>query len=352
LGAEYQIAKDFVLKATYIGSSTDFLQVSMPINLIPSQDRPAPATSVNDELTRYSSFADAYVEESGNPSGSFVNDRLDHRFNSVLQVQSTGASSYESLQIELLKSFSHGLSLQAAYTYSRTMDDVSDALGVLVNDSYQAQDPRNLSSNWGPAEFDVPQRFVTNAAFAIPWTKRFTGYEGKILDGWTVDGILTAQSGFPATILSGPVLGIPDVALLGGGVDRADGNVKLFHPAPAGSAAAAAIPSLCARGVGVTASDAICTDTSGLTQPLLGNLGNSSRNELRLASFADLDLGVYKDTRVKEKVTIQFRWETYNLFNRANFSGFVNTLTSPDFGTYTSTATGPRTMQFAIKALF
>jgi hypothetical protein len=51
-------------------------------------------------------------------------------------------------------------------------------------------------------------------------------------------------------------------------------------------------------------------------------------------------------------MTIQFRWETYNLFNRANFSGFINTLTSPDFGTYTSTATGPRTMQFGLKAIF
>jgi len=354
LGAEYQIAKDFVVKATYIGSSTDFLQVSMPINLIPSQDRPAPATSVNDELTRYSSFANAYAEESGNPSGSFVNDRLDHRFNSVLQLQSTGTSNYESLQIELLKSFSHGLSLQASYTYSRTMDDVSDGLDVLVNDSYQAQDPRNLSSNWGPAEFDVPQRFVMNAAFAIPWTKHFTGYEGKILDGWTLDGVVTAQSGFPATILSGPVLGIPDVALLGGGVDRANGDVQAFHPVPAGSPAAAAIPSLCTRGVGVILPNTICTDTSGfpLTQPLLGNLGDSGRNQLRLANFANVDLGVYKDTRVREKVTIQFRWETYNLFNRANFSGFVNTLTSPDFGTYTSTATGPRTMQFGLKAIF
>ena len=70
----------------------------------------------------------------------------------------------------------------------------------------------------------MPHRFVTNAAFAIPWTKRFTGYEGKVLDGWTVDGVLTAQSGFPATILSGPVLNIPDVALLGGGVERANGD--------------------------------------------------------------------------------------------------------------------------------
>jgi hypothetical protein len=354
VGAEYQLSKDFVLKATYIGSSTKFLQVSMPINLIPSQNRPTPAASVTDEMTYFSSFSSAYLGETGTPSGSIANDLLDHRFNSVLQVQSTGSSNYESLQIELLKSFSHGLSLQAAYTYSRAMDDVSDGLNVLVNDSFEAQDPRNLSANWGASEFDVPHRFVMNAAFAIPWTKHFTGYEGKILDGWTVDGVLTAQSGFPTTIFSGPVLGIPDVALLGGGADWANGDAKAFQPAPVGSPAAAAIPSLCARGVGLTASNTICTNTSGfpLTQPLLGNLGDSGRNQLRLAGLVDMDLGVYKDTRVRENVTVQFRWETYNLFNHPNFSGFVNTLTSPIFGTYTSTATGPRTMQFGIKAIF
>jgi hypothetical protein len=101
-------------------------------------------------------------------------------------------------------------------------------------------------------------------------------------------------------------------------------------------------------------SSAICTNTSGfpLTQPLLGNLGNSGRNQLRLASFVNADLGVYKDTRLRENVTLQFRWETYNLLNRPNFSGFVNTLAAPNFGTYTSTANGPRTMQFGIKVLF
>ncbi len=353
-GAEYQLTKDFVLKATYIGSSTDSLQVSTPINLIPSQNRPAPATSVADEMARFSSFQNAYFSENGDPYGVFTNDLLDHRFNSVLQVQSAGKADYEGVQLALLKALSHGLSLQASYTYGRAMDDVSDALAVLVNDSYQAQDPRNLSANWGPSEFDVTHRFVMNVSFAIPWTKRFGGYEGKILDGWAVDGVLTAQSGFPATILSGPVLGIPDVALLGGGAERANGNAQAFHPAPLGSAAAAAIPSLCARGVGVNASNQICTDTSGfpLTQPLLGNFGDSGRNQLRLAGVEDADLGVYKDTRVKERVTLQFRWETYNIFNHPNFSGFVNTLTSPNFGTYTSTATGPRTMQFGLKVLF
>src|SRR5262249_29217273 len=73
VGVEYQLSKDFALKATYIGSSTDFLQVSMPINLIPPQNRPAPATSLADETARLSSFQNASLFENGTPSGSIVN---------------------------------------------------------------------------------------------------------------------------------------------------------------------------------------------------------------------------------------------------------------------------------------
>ena len=349
VGVEYQLSRTFALKATYIGSTTDFLQVSLPMNLIPAQNRPAPATSLADQTTRFSSFQTAFLFENGTPSGSVVNDLLDHRFNNVLQVQSSGKSNYEAMQFELVKVLSYGVSLQASYTYSRAMDDVSDALPVLANDSYQAQDPRNISSNWGPAEFDLPNRFVANAAFEIPWTSRFHGYRGKLLDGWAADGIVTAQSGFPTTILSGPVLNISDVAILGGGAERANGDATAYHPAPAGSPGAAAIPALCARGIGSG-----CNNTSNfpLTQPLLGNLGDSARNQLRLANFVNADLGVYKTTHVKENVAVQFRWETYNLFNHPNFYGFNNTLSSPTFGTYTTTANGMRTMQFGLKLLF
>jgi hypothetical protein len=49
---------------------------------------------------------------------------------------------------------------------------------------------------------------------------------------------------------------------------------------------------------------------------------------------------------------LQFRWEVYNVSNHPNFSGFVNTLTSPQFGTYTSTASNERQMQYSLKILF
>ena len=237
------------------------------------------------------------------------------------------------------------------------MDDVSDALSVYSNESNVVQNPLNLASNWGPSAFDVRNRFVMNILFEIPWKKRFTGFRGSVLNGWAVDGIFILQSGVPVSILSGPVLGISDVALIGGGSDLANGNVSGFRPSPSGSASAAAIPSPCDRGIlgsPPAPGNPTCDNVINfpLTQPLLGNFGSSGRNQMCLDGLSDLDIGVYKNTRMKGRLTVQLRWETYNIFNHPNFSGFVNTLTASNFGTYTKTATDMRKMQFALKLSF
>ena len=97
-----------------------------------------------------------------------------------------------------------------------------------------------------------------------------------------------------------------------------------------------------------------CVNTSnfGLTQPFLGNIGTSPRNSLRLADFWDYDAGLLKDTKITEKMNLQFRLEVYNVFNHPNFSGFDNTLTSPTFGTYTGTASNERQLQYSLKLIF
>jgi hypothetical protein len=353
-GIEYQISRDYVVKASYVGVWSDNLEVSLPINLIPATNRPAPATSLADEQARLSQFQAVFAHENGTASGSVVNDRLDPRFNTVTEVKSIGTSNYQGLQVVVVKQPSHGLSVQGSYSYGHSIDDVSDALNVLVNDSPTEQDPTNLRGNRASSEFDLRHRFVFNHVYELPFTNHLQGMSRKFFHGWAVSGIFSFQTGFPTTILTGARGGLTgDQALLGNVLNLqsiyANGDPRQFHPVPQGSAAAAAIPGACARGVGIG-----CADTSGfpLTQPLLGNLGTSSRNLLRLADFADYDAGLLKDTKITEKLNLQFRWEVYNVFNHPNFSGFVNTLTSPQFGTYTSTASNERQMQYSLKILF
>jgi hypothetical protein len=358
-GVETRLFKDFVVKASYVATQSKFLQASVPINLIPQELRPAPATSLADESARRLQFRGVFASENGAAAlGSALNNRLDHRFNGVTQVQSLGTSIYHGLQLEVLKQQSHGLSFDASYTYGHAIDDISDVLGVLVNDSANFQDPRNPATNRASSQFDIRQRFVFSNVWEIPWTKRFHGFAGKALDGWAINGIFAIQSGFPTSIFSGTRRGIADVALLGGGTVRANGDPTQFTPVPDGSVAAGNIPDPCSRGVGnqppPAPANTPCDNTSGfpLTQPLLGNFGTSPRNSLRLDNLVNFDVGILKNTRLTEKINFQFRWEMYNVFNHANFSGFVNTLTAGNFGTYTTTATDQRKMQASLKISF
>jgi Carboxypeptidase regulatory-like domain len=356
-GVEYQLSKDYVVKASWVGVFGSDLQVSLPINLFTGANRPAPATSLADETTRLGQFQNAFNHENGTGSGSVVNFRLDPRFNGVTQVQSIGTSNYQGLQLVAIKQPSHGLSFQASYTYAHSIDDISDALGVLVNDAANLQDPTNLRGNRSNSQFDLRHRVVLNHVYEIPFTNRFEGTARKFLHGWAVSGIFSYQTGFPTSIFAGSRRGISENALQGNvaGAIRANGDPTLFQPAPIGSPAASAIPGLCARGIGnVPGTTTPCVDTSNfpLTQPLLGNIGTSPRNALRLADFWDYDAGLLKDTKITEKMNLQFRWEVYNVFNHPNFSGFVNTLTSPNFGTYTSTASNERQLQYSLKLTF
>jgi hypothetical protein len=354
VGIEYQLSKDYVVKASYIGVWGSDLEVTVPINTIPAANRPAPATSLADETARLAQFISAFSHENGTASGSVTNIRTDPRFNTVTQVQSIGTSNYQGLQLVFIKQPTKGFSLQGSYTYAHSIDDVSDALNVLVNDVPTFQNPGNVAANRASSEFDLRHRFVLSHVYELPFTNRLQGPARTLLHGWALSGIFSFQTGLPATILSGARGGLTfDQALLGNVLNVqsifANGDPTQFHPVPQGSAAAALIPAPCARGVGIG-----CADTSNfpLTQPFLGNLGTSPRNLLNLAHFTDYDAGLLKDTRITERFNLQFRWEVYNLANHANFSGFINTLTAPNFGTYTSTASNQRQMQYSLKLLF
>ena len=357
LGVEYQISKDYVVKASYVGVWGDDLQATIPINLVPNANRPAPATSLADEIARLPQFTAFFKAESGTANGSIVNNRLDSRFNTVTQVQSIGTSNYQGLQLVVIKQPSHGLSLQGSYSYGHSIDDISDALAVLVNDASNFQDPTNPKANRASSEFDLRQRFVFNYVYEIPFAKHLQGPSRYLLHGWAISGIYSFQTGFPTSIFAGAEQGITDIALQGNVANavRANGDPRSIHPVPNGSAAAALIPGTCARGVGnVPNTTTPCTNTSGfpLTQPLLGNIGNSSRNLLRLADFTDYDMALLKDTKITERFNLQFRVEAYNLFNHPNFSGFINTLTASNFGTYTTTASNSRQLQYSLKFTF
>jgi Carboxypeptidase regulatory-like domain len=350
VGVQYSALKDTIFKLSYIGTHNDHLQASIPINLVQPGLRPAPATSLADEAARLTLFNNVFVSESGNASGTIVNNRLDPRFNSVTQVQSVGTSTYHAIELQAIRRFNNGLSFDASYTWAHSIDDVSDVLGVLVNDAANLQDPSHgINANRGNSQFDIRNRFVLSYSYELPFARHSSGVIGHALGGWGVSGVADVRSGFPVTIFSGSRFGISDIALNGNSVVRANGSANGLNFGPH-----ADFGSSCLRGVNTGASGCSGTNAGNfpLTQPLLGNIGNSGRNQIRLDGLANSDFAIFKNTKITESKNLLFRWEFYNVFNHPNFSQFVNTLSSGSFGQYQGTATNMRQMQASLKFTF
>jgi hypothetical protein len=337
---EFQAKQDLVLKATYIGTHNDRLQVSVPINLVAPGNIPAPPTSLADQNARMNEFVTTFQNEVLNGNVA-TNNTIDPRFDNVTQVQSIGTSSYNALELEAIRRLKNGLTFSANYTWAHSLDDTSDALAVLVNDNPGLLDARKpLSFNRGNSQFDIRNRFVLSYNYEIPFTKHFHGWKKYALDGWSQSGILSAQSGLPATVYAAPIFGINDL-LLNGTVNTTqgvaaitttlDGDATKLRPLPLGATQPGTLP---------------------VSEPLLEHDGTSGRNHLRLAGLTDFDVAASKLFKFTESKSFQLRWETFNVLNHPNFSGFINSFASPNFNTYTTTATNMRQMQVSAKFIF
>lgn len=342
LGVEYQVQSNLTLKATYVGSHNDRLQVSQPINPVQPQNIPTPPTSLADQNARIDQFASTFVAESGQAFGPGSN-RIDPRFDSVVQVQSIGTSSYNSLQLEAIRRMSNGLTFDANYTWAHSLDDVSDALNVLNFDSAGPLDPgKPLSFNRANSAFDVRNRLVLSYVYEMPYGNHFHGALKYLLGGWGQSSVFTAQSGSPVTLPAVPVVdpnngvAITDLLLDGDSNVSLNGNAAAVHPVPfsVGFVEPATLP---------------------VSEPLLEQDGTSGRNQLYLNGLFNLDTTFMKDIHVTESKMFQLRWEIYNTLNHPVFggaNGFTTSITSAHFGTYTSTANNSRQMQLALKFIF
>ena len=338
-GVEYQLASDLVMKVTYVGARSDHLQVSQPINLVNPANIPAAPTSLADQTARLAEFQTAFQSEVGGAFGP-LNNLMDPRFDGVTQVQSTGTSSYNSLQVEGIRRFKNGLTFDANYTWAHSIDDISDALGVLVNDSatpINAAAP--ISANRANSQFDLRNRFVLSYNYELPFGNHFSGWKKYLFGGWSQSGIFTAQSGFPVTVDAAPIGGITDLLLNGtnNGAstvnDPVNGNATQLHPLP-------------------FFSSYVVPTTLPVSEPLLEQVGTSGRNQLRLDGLTDFDAAVSKRIRFTEHKALELRWESFNVLNHPNFAGYQNQFGSAQFNTYTSTATNARQMQLSARFTF
>ncbi|HUE82200.1 MAG TPA: carboxypeptidase-like regulatory domain-containing protein [Pyrinomonadaceae bacterium] len=267
----------------------------------------------------------------------------------ALVLRSNGDSFYHGAQFSVTKRLSRGLQFNAAYTWSKSLDTSSTDPGSTAgsgkpdvpNAGFVVQgDLRNLESNRGLSDFDRTHRFSLNFVYDIPTF----GSTGKFASGWQLSGFFQAQTGNPFSIFSPE----PEIGSAPQYRDLVRGSGGLYRLGFGRPGLCGTLAELKRQGADVTEEafngSVLCSS--------LGQNGNLGRNVLRASTQSRLDLGVVKNTRLSETVSLEFGWDIFNVFNKANFAVPDHELGSPDFGRITSTVGGPRVMQFRAKLKF
>jgi hypothetical protein len=258
------------------------------------------------------------------------------------------------LQVGYQKRFSHGLTANVAYTYSKSEGEGygrNESFGFTNNGSYQ--DPRNRAADKAVYPFDVKHNAVISWLYELPTGNAFRqGVAHQVFGGWQANGIWTLHSGLPFTVVQNNSLNTFNSPVR---PDRI-GSGKLSNPT---------------INQWFNPDDFHVVTCQVSTLPGLCHYGSSGNGILRGPNFYNLDFSLFKNFPIRESMKLQFRAEMFNIFNTPNFNPPNNSLSastqflpSTDGGSFPSQirAQGPgqitglaapmRQIQFGLKFLF
>jgi hypothetical protein len=252
-------------------------------------------------------------------------------------VQGGGNSNYNSLGMKFTRRLSAGLTILGAYTWSKSIDDVSAIRGQ--GDTIFPQNSRCLECERALSAFNVAHRFVLSALYELPFGsgKMFMNRGGvlnEVLGGWQIGSIYTLQTGVPGYPSPGP-----DQSNTGIGNNRDRLNATGLSP------------NLDNPTVGQW------FNVNAFALEPFGTFGNAGRNTVPMPGRNDWDFSAIKDFRVAENQSLQFRFEGFNFANHPNWGnpGLLwgqNAKPSSSFGVISSTAIAMRQLQFGLKYVF
>jgi len=317
LNVQRSMGNDLIAQIGYVGSVGHRLRTLLDINQ-------AALNSANVSVACTSTTCPP--ASSGAVPGTPGNDQQCSRpyysqypnYGIINQIQSAGNSNYNALQAILRVSGWHGIISQIAYTYGHSLDEFSES--VLWN----PQDSFCQKCEYGNSDFDVRNTFVTYVTYEFP---KFVGHK-LLTNGWQINGLINLHGGQPFTIFSSNAggSGTGEYAERANEVPGANPNAGITKNV---------------QGTYTTGFYVNWSPTS-FTPSLNGQFGGSPRNDLHGPGYSDVDLSLFKNTNFGERVTVQFRVEMFNLFNRLNLAapgdGYC---TDTDYGAHpTSCAIG------------
>jgi hypothetical protein len=332
LKIEREITKDTSVSVGYVGSHGSHELLSIDTN-IPTQvvcpTAPCPGTL---------------------PAGTIFNTstaRANPNLANTYSWFSEGDSMYNAMTVDVRHRFSKGLTFRGAYTWSKAEDD-GDSLNATAaaNAPALVANPDNIRADWGPATYDVRNAGVIDVSYDLPFgngkqlLNGMTGWQNNIVGGWTVNSVVTIQSGFPFT---------PQMS---------------FNPSNDGDSKNPVRPNWNPAFTGpvILGGTSQWFNPQAFAVPATGTFGNVGRDVLTGPGLATWDFSVLKDTHLFERMNLQFRAEIFNLLNRVNLNtpnlivftsaAATPSQASPVAGTFTQTSTTSRQVQFSLKLLW
>ena len=245
-------------------------------------------------------------------------------FQKIDYEQSNMNASYNALQATIRYRAANSLTLLTAYTWSHSIDEYS-TIGVQCA---CFQNPLNPRADRGSSDFDQRQVLAVSAVYDFPdFGKSLNSRAAsRILGGWELSGILSAQTGEPFTVYTGI-----DASLTAAGADRPD---LVGNPSFSGNRSRAQEIAAYINPAAFQIND--------------GHFGSLGRNTFTNPGLFNTDIGLFKNIPITERMRLQFRTEFFNAFNQTHLGSPVNTFVSPAFGQIVS-AGDPRLIQFALK---
>jgi hypothetical protein len=252
--------------------------------------------------------------------------------NSFTTIRWDGWAFFNGLTIEATRRFAHGLSFDASYTWSHSIDDASDAGGTnaefnLPQNIYL----NNLAVEKADSSFDHRNRVVGNVVYDLPYARGSSDWLRMVAGGWRASGILIAQSGAPFTVNLSSANDVANIGLVNG--------INLERPDVTGDPNAG--PKTAKQWF----------NTSAFSLPAAFTFGTSRRNGVIGPSFVNLDMSLQKEWALHESTRLQFRFDTFNTLNHPNFNLPGRIFGTSNFGVITG-ALDPRELQFALKLVF
>jgi len=268
--------------------------------------------------------------------GSVSSRRPNPLFGVIRTINDDEIANYESMNVIFRQRLTHGLQMNASYTWSHTLDVTTDSNGggtPLI--------PYDWKDDYGNSNWDIRHRFLVSFVYDIP----FFGVSNPVLKTmftkWQANSIITIQTGLPFNVTTG--------------TDTANtASSGTYRPDLIGTPSDG-----CGRGdlVGCINAAAYTVNDLYPINPTHFAYGNEGRNLLHGPGAENVNFSLFKNFPLarEQRVKLQFRFETFGLFNHSNFGNPAATINTSSFGNITSLsamAPGSRVIQFALKLQF